>query len=357
MFSRIYIEEGIVTHPRACAIIDRFPDIPVVECSSYNEVFNRKAQDFRLQKKFPALILAAKKGKRVLPAPGEYGIGGDYNYYFSHMLNCLYDCRYCFLQGMYRSAHYVLFVNYEDFFDDILHISQSHNAPDTETHFFSGYDCDSLALEPVSAFVTELLPLLPRLGNARIELRTKSTQIRQLLASPASANCIIAYTLTPDRYARALEHRAPDLHSRLKALQKLQGHGWPVGLRFDPLLFDTHYREEYRAFFETCFSQLDVSSIHSVSLGTFRLPRDYYRRMSALYPDEKLFASPLTESNSQVHYNNDIRTQLYQYCLEELLQYIPARLLFPCEDLIACTEDKPKSAGPEYPPDKPFLIS
>ena len=31
------------------------------------------------------------------------------------MLNCVYDCRYCFLQGMYRSANYVLFVNYDDF--------------------------------------------------------------------------------------------------------------------------------------------------------------------------------------------------------------------------------------------------
>ena len=31
------------------------------------------------------------------------------------MHNCIYDCRYCFLQGMYRSAHYVVFINYEDY--------------------------------------------------------------------------------------------------------------------------------------------------------------------------------------------------------------------------------------------------
>ena len=37
--------------------------------------------------------------KLVHPVPATYGIGGDENYYFSHMLNCLYDCRYCFLQG------------------------------------------------------------------------------------------------------------------------------------------------------------------------------------------------------------------------------------------------------------------
>ena len=28
------------------------------------------------------------------------------DWYFSHMLNCLYDCRYCFLQGMSRNHCY-----------------------------------------------------------------------------------------------------------------------------------------------------------------------------------------------------------------------------------------------------------
>ena len=30
------------------------------------------------------------------------------------MYNCIYDCRYCFLQGMYSSANFVLFVNFEE---------------------------------------------------------------------------------------------------------------------------------------------------------------------------------------------------------------------------------------------------
>ena len=91
-----------------------------------------------------------------MPAPSEYSIGGDLNYYFSHMLNCIYDCRYCFLQGMYRSANYVLFVNYEEFYQQIKLICNSH--ADKSCHFFSGYDCDSLAMEPVTGFMQYLLP-------------------------------------------------------------------------------------------------------------------------------------------------------------------------------------------------------
>ena len=35
------------------------------------------------------------------------------------MYNCIYDCKYCFLQGLYSSANYLVFVNYEDFLNQI----------------------------------------------------------------------------------------------------------------------------------------------------------------------------------------------------------------------------------------------
>ena len=72
------------------------------------------------------------------------------------MLNCLYDCRYCFLQGMYSSANYVLFVNFEEFDADIN--STIHRLKEEAVTFFSGYDCDSLALEKISGFAEQTIP-------------------------------------------------------------------------------------------------------------------------------------------------------------------------------------------------------
>ena len=43
--------------------------------------------------------------------PKDFTIGFKENYYFSHMLNCIYDCKYCFLQGMFNSANFVIFTN------------------------------------------------------------------------------------------------------------------------------------------------------------------------------------------------------------------------------------------------------
>ena len=47
---------------------------------------------------------------------------------------------------MYPSAHYLMFVNFDDFKQEITKVANSSTDP---TWFFSRYDCDSLALESV----------------------------------------------------------------------------------------------------------------------------------------------------------------------------------------------------------------
>ncbi|MEQ1561027.1 MAG: spore photoproduct lyase family protein, partial [Methyloglobulus sp.] len=237
MIETIYIEENIQQHSRVKDILARFPSARRITCERYGEVFNPKAQNFRLQKQKPALILAEKYHNFALETPKGYGMGANRNYYFSHMLNCLYDCRYCFLQGMYQSANYVLFVNYEDFQDDIKQICNNH--PSEDNHFFSGYDCDSLALEPVTDFVGQFLPFFATLPNAWLELRTKSTQIRTLANREPLPRCVVAFSLSPAEIASKVEDRAPPLERRLAAIEQLQQQGWQIGLRFDPLIYQS----------------------------------------------------------------------------------------------------------------------
>src|SRR5690606_36160673 len=97
----IYVEREALGYPLAAQVMRRHPKARVIEIERHGALFNRASQNFRLQKNRPALVLAVKHGRAVLPVPDGYGLGGSRNFYFSHMLNCLYDCRYCFLQGMY----------------------------------------------------------------------------------------------------------------------------------------------------------------------------------------------------------------------------------------------------------------
>ncbi len=324
----IYIEAAVADHPRTIEVLKRYPRARHIPCERYTEVFNPKAQNFRLQKRHPALILAEKQDGHVLPAPPGYAIGEGKNFYFSHMLNCLYDCRYCFLQGMYRSAHYVLFVNYTDFRQAMQRELQA--ADGGAVWFFSGYDCDSLAMEPVTGFVADFLPFFEQHPQARLELRSKSTQIRALQAREPLLNVITAFSFTPDEIARAVEHKAPRIEKRIRALAKLQQQGWPVGLRLDPLLYQDDYQSQYRRLYQQLFEQIDPQRLHSVSLGGFRLPKGFYKTMKSLYPDEPLFAGPLDDLNGMVGYRPDLEQELRDFCTEELLRYIPESSFFPC---------------------------
>jgi spore photoproduct lyase len=328
MFDFIYIEEAVLQYARTREILARFPNATHIPCQRYGEVFNRKAQDFRLQKQKPALILARKHGNLLLEAPPGYGIGSQRNFYFSHMLNCLYDCRYCFLQGMYRSAHMVVFVNFEDFQDALA--KEIVQANDDTPYFFTGYDCDSLALESITNFVASFMDFFAAHPQAFFELRTKSVNIKPLLHHPPLPNCIAAFSMTPSDIAKVLEVGVPPVDSRLDAMAKLQTLGWPVGLRFDPLIYQSNYRDHYRALFAAVFARLDPDQLHSVSLGQFRLPRQIYKTMYQLMPDEKLLAYGLDEKAGMVSYKSDLALEMHTFCSEELLRYISPQIFFPC---------------------------
>lgn len=328
MIDTLYIENDVADHPRARRVCEQFPHAKKIRCERYTEVFNPASQNFRLQKRRPALILAEKFRHFVLETPHEFGVGGAHNYYFSHMLNCIYDCRYCFLQGMYRSAHYVLFVNYEDFQQSIATTLARHDGE--PVWFFSGYDCDSLALEPVTGFVEFFVPLLARYSNAWLELRTKSTQVRSLLRMQPTQNCVVAFSFTPEEISQALEHKVPPVQKRIDTMVRLQEHGWPIGLRFDPLLYHEDYRSQYTRLFAKIFQKLRPHSIHSVSIGTFRIPAPYHRKMVRLYPDEPLFAGPLAKSDGLVSYYPELQQEMMDFCRSALNAYVPAAVCFSC---------------------------
>ncbi len=323
----IYIEHEVAEHPRTLRICARYPKARLIPIARYSDVFNARVQNFREQKQNPSLILAKKPGKLIHPTPPGYHIGGTNNYYFSHMLNCVYDCRYCFLQGMYQSANYVVFVNTEDFLEEIKRTANAHETP---SWFFSGYDCDSLALDPITHFVNDCLDYFESVPNAFLELRTKSTQIRPLLNRDALNNVVVAYSLSPASIVQEEEHGTPSLEKRLDALKTLQDKGWKIGLRFDPLLYADNFSELYSQFFDHVFEALDMTQVHSVSLGVFRLPKGFHKKLVRLYPDAKLLAAPLSLRDGMMTYPMDEETTMRELCMEKLSSVISPEQFFPC---------------------------
>lgn len=327
MFDTIYIERQISKHPRTLEVLARFPNATVVDIERYGEIFNRRAQNFRLQKSNPGLIIAQKHGQRVLKTPASYGVGDKRNYYFSHFLNCLYDCRYCFLQGMFPSAHYVWFVNYEDFMIDI---AKTAALEESSAMFFSGYDCDSLAMDGITNFSSIFLKAFKSIPNASIEFRTKSVNIRSFMDTEPLSNAVIAFSLSPESVGSALEHKVPSLKARITAMQRLADKGWQIGFRFDPIVYSSQVRFEYEKLFTLLKDAIPDENVHSISLGPLRFPKKMHDKIVKLYPKEKLFCGPLEKRSNMVSYPPDIEQSMVGHCAEAIQSRWPASKLFQC---------------------------
>jgi len=286
-FNNVYIEEEIINSLNVINILNKISYNNIITCEKYSEIFNPKNQNFRIQKKNPDIILAKKKNKIIHKTPLEFTIGFEENYYFSHMLNCIYDCKYCFLQGMFNSANYLVFVNYQDFFFEINEIIKTNI--DKKICFFSGYDCDSLALDNITNFASTFINFFSKYDKAFLELRTKSVNINKLMKIKPSNNIIIAYSMNPQSIIKEFEQKTPNFQSRLDSLKRIQNSGWNIGLRFDPIFISEKNIKDYYDFVEKIFSTLKGSLVHSVTIGKFRMSQTFLKKINKIRPEDTLF--------------------------------------------------------------------
>ena len=325
--SFIYLEKQLSDSIEAQNIIKKFPRKKIIEINHYGEVFNPSNQNFKKQKSNPAIIIAKKTNNLILKSPESFGIGGNQNYYFSHMLNCPYDCRYCFLQGMFSSANYVVFVNHDDFKQKIKSLDEQ---AEDKQYFFSGYDADSLAFDHVTDFTESFVPFFHSLNNSFLELRTKSTNIRSLLNHPAHPNIIIAFSFTPSEISQQIEAKVPAFNKRLDAIKKLIAHGYNIGLRFDPLIYSDNYQELYQNMIHEIFTNINVDYIHSISLGKLRFPNKMFDKIIKLYPNEKLLNYKLTKDKKYTGYKQEIETEMFDFVEAKIRQFANPKLIFKC---------------------------
>ena len=144
-------------------------------------------------------------------------------------------------------------------------------------------------------------------------------------------NIITAFSFTPQELSIQLEHGVPPVSSRIQAMKKITDAGWQVGLRIDPLIDCDDFEQRYQSLFRDIFSSIPVGKIHSVSLGAFRMPVNFFKKMEKLYPEEKLFAGPLEKRGSSVSYHLEIEQKRKETCKNLLREYIPKEKLFCCE--------------------------
>lgn len=297
----------------------------------YKDLFNRSHQDFAAQKKAPSLILAKKTGTLIYKgAPVCQSFGNRHFYYTSCMMNCIYHCDYCYLQGMYPSGHVVVFVNLENYFDELEALLKEH-----PVYLCVSYDTDLLALEQSFSFVSKWLSFAKEHPDLTLEIRTKSgnpavfEQLEKLYEGKVALKqqIIFAWTISPEGLCKATEHGAASLPLRLKALRAAKQAGFSVRLCFDPMIFHGGWKLHYSTLVETVFSTVTATDLYDVSIGVFRISTDYLKNMRKKRPDSAIVQYPYSTEHGVSHYGK-LSEEMVHYLRELLLHYLPADKIF-----------------------------
>lgn len=326
-FSRIYLEENAINYPRTESILSHFPDAQIIPVADYKHVFNRPHQNTLLQKQAPSLILAVGKPPYLYPGAAVcQSFGEEHFYYTGCVMNCPYDCEYCYLQGMYPSGDVVVFVNPEDFFRETENVLAEH-----PLYLCISFDTDLLALEPVLGYVRAWSEFAAAHPTLTLEVRTKSAAVSSLSALPVLPNVILAVTMSPDEVIRRYEHRTPSLSERIRLADAALAEGRPVRLCFDPMLMIPDYENAYRNMFRRIFETIPASRIRDVSVGSFRISADYMKRMRRNRPCE-ITLYPYELTDGVYHYDNSRLQAMLALARSELAGIIPDEKIFYWED-------------------------
>ena len=239
-FSHIYVEKEAFKYPLTDKILRKFPNCKTIELDTYKEIFSKGNQNFIMQKKSQKLILAVKKENYLYEgAKVCESFGNDNFYYTSSVINCIYDCEYCYLQGVYTSANIVIFVNIEDCFHEIEKILKEKSM-----YICISYDTDLLALEGMTGLVEQWYNFVSKNRNLKIELRTKSSNIKAVKYLKPLDNFILAWTLSPESFAAEHEKGAASLEERLEAADEMLEKGWKVRICFDQVIYIENFEKE-----------------------------------------------------------------------------------------------------------------
>ena len=324
-FSHIYVEKKILNNKNTLEILSKFKDVKIIEIENYKEVFSSNNQDFHLQKLGQKLILASNKANMIYEgAVVCESFENDNFYYTSSIINCVYDCEYCYLQGVYSSGNIVIFVDIEKVFEEV---EELYNKLKT-LYLCISYDTDLLAIENICGFSEKWYYFIENKKDLKIELRTKSGNIDKFLNLKPLDNFIVAFTLSPENLALKNEKYTASFKNRVKAIKELQEKGWKVRICIDPLIYSDNFEKNYSQMIEYLFNEIDKEKVIDVSIGVFRISKEYLKKMRNQNQNSEILYYPFECVDGVYTYSNKTKSYMINFIKEQFLKYIDEKKIY-----------------------------
>jgi len=302
---KVYVEEDILNDEYTKEILKNleFPDI--IKIKHYKDVFNRKNQSHKFQKENFKIILAKSKDKKIYKGAEVCNDFGYNNfYYIVNLMNCPYDCEYCFLKGMYPSSNIVIFIDYKEIMKNVKEKVKDKG------YISLSYEGDLLAFEKIHGLNKKWLDFARENPNIFFESRTKSNNFNLLENELPTDNFILSWTLSPQNIIDKYEKHTPSLDKRIESLNLALKKGWKVRIFIEPVLRVENGVDIYSRMFYYLKEKIDINKIDRIELDFFRINKYYYKRLKRIYRNSVIFAYPFINNNGVLEYGEGFRDKI-----------------------------------------------
>ena len=318
MFKTVFIEHRVKESIHTKNILKNIKYRELEYIENIEDIWGRVKKPYLQKRETLNLFIGNKKGALVKEAPMAYGHGKEKHFYYIHAYNCIYECKYCYLQGYFNTPDLVLFVNHENIINEMTELVK---LPENKNAWFhAGEYSDSLNLSHITQELNLYFDFFRNHPDAKLELRTKSVNIKELLNLKPSPNIFVSFTLSTENGAKSFDYKCPQVKARLNAIKKLIDHGYMIGIHFDPIIYHDNFEHEYDLLLQELAKVLPDDRLGYISIGVVRFTKDVYREVEKNYPDSSIHKQDFIKSfDGKVRYNYPMRMWIMNKVKESCL--------------------------------------
>jgi len=235
------------------------------------------------------------------------------------IVGCHFRCAYCNL-GWYVS----IMLNMEAFvsrLDEFI-----HRCPQQTLFQYDNYT-DTVCFEPEYGGARLLIEYFARKPGKALELYVgKSDHVDFLLDLDHRRHTVCCWSLSGRTQSREFEWRAATMEERIEAMRKCQEAGYPVRVRFSPIIPVKNWREENREMINLLFSKVkpDVVTIETIRFLNYEAMCKYFD-LSLLDGEfvEVMKNAPRLKHPHGCEVPDDYRKMVYRFIISEIERISP----------------------------------
>ena len=316
---KIYITSDAIDYPVSKQIMTKFDKLDLIRIKDISTI----------QISTGALLLTTQKANFYKNCPGTRNYICCGYQILNLVNNCEIGCSYCILQDYLNVQYITIYVNIDDLFRELSLLF--NQATDRYFRIGTGELADSLSTDHITNYGQLLVEYFADKRHAILELKTKTTQIDNIIDSDHGGRTVVSWSLNTPRIIETEEKNAPTLEQRLNAARHCAEVGYKIGFHFDPMIYYPAWEREYHEVVDRIFDYIKPGDIIWISLGALRYPPHLVDLIKEHHPKSTIvYGELISGMDGKLRYFKALRIEMFNKMYRWLKHKDPHIFIYCC---------------------------